>query len=578
MGMNQHSTSAPEVSPLTRALVVDDSISQRLLLSHMLGGLGYDVTTAKNGEDAVGQFNGSHPDIIFMDIEMPVMSGIEAVREIRKILGEIFIPIIFVTGGSSDKYLEECIDAGGDEFIRKPFNAAFLSAKTKSLLRIKELYDHQITQKRQIEAFKDAENQEHESASILYDKIVKSGYMESPLVRSELSPMAMFNGDILLCAYTPSNNLNLLLGDFTGHGLISAVAAAPTAEIFYGMTSKGFGIQEIVEEINYKLNILLPPHMFLAATIACLDRETHHLSTITCGLPDHILFNKKNGHVNIIKSDNLPLGIVPSNQLNFIDNHIKVTSSHRLFLFTDGLIESEDEEGIPFEVDGIRNSLSLKEGVDSFDLIMESLAKHRGNKDQQDDITLVRLTCDFDRRNWKAHSNGKAEAPMAASTWKVSSTMDFNILKLLNPVPTMVNSIMDVQGLITFRESIFLIVTELFVNSLDHGLLGLDSSMKKDPDGFAAFFELKKERLDDLSSGEIKLIFSHQPHGKGGKLTIRIQDTGDGFDESNVVTDIQDSKQYSGRGISLVRSLCESLEYSDGGRRATAVFIWARDT
>ncbi|ORU93225.1 MAG: hypothetical protein A6F70_04940 [Cycloclasticus sp. symbiont of Bathymodiolus heckerae] len=559
------------------ALVVDDSLPQRLLLSHMLEELGYSVTTAEDGEDAISKFNDHRPDIIFMDIEMPVMDGINSVRIIREILDDEFIPIIFITGGSSEQYLNECIDVGGDDFIKKPFNTTILSAKTRSLLRIKELYSKQIEQKREIEAFKLIEDQEHETAAMLYENIVKAGYMESPNVRSELSPMAMFNGDLLLCAYTPANKLNVLLGDFTGHGITASVAAAPASEIFYGMTAKGFGIREITEEINTKLNKLLPPHMFLAATLVCLDRETHNLNSITCGLPDHFLFNKKTGEIESLISNNLPLGIVPSADLNLTESHTEVTSSHRLFMFTDGVIETENAAGEPFDFEGVTNCLTTDDSLNSFDKIINALEKHQGEQGQQDDITLVRLTCDFDHGKWDIHEEIKKTVSMEPSSWKVSSTMDCNTLKRLNPVPAMVNSLMEIQGLLPFRESIFLIVTELFVNSLDHGLLGLDSALKQTPDGFAKFFELKQERLENLDHGDIKLMFSHRPQGNGGELTIRIQDTGRGFDEKTVYSEVTDNEQCSGRGIRLIRQICDALEYSDNGRQATAIFTWENE-
>jgi len=544
----------------------------------MLEELGYNVTTANNGQLALEQFEEERPDIIFMDIEMPVMDGIDAVRVIREKLGDDFIPIIFVTGGASEKYLDDCIEVGGDDFIRKPFNATILSAKTRSLLRIKELYDEQIIQKRKIEAFMALEGQEQETAAMLNENIVKAGFMESPNVRANLSPMAMFNGDILLCSYTPANKLNVLLGDFTGHGITASVAAAPASEIFYGMTAKGFGIREITEEINTKLNKLLPPNMFLAATLVCLDRETHNISTITCGLPDHFLFNKENGEIKTLLSNNLPLGIVPSKDLDLTEEHTEVTSQHRLFMFTDGVIETENAAGEPFDFDGVKACLTTDQNIDSFDTVLTALGKHQGEQGQQDDITFVRLTCDFDHGKWDIHEDIKKVVTMEPSNWKVSSTMDYNTLKRLNPVPAMVNSLMEIQGLLPFRESIFLVITELFVNSLDHGLLGLDSSLKDSPDGFAKFFELKQERLNNLTTGDIKLIFSHQPQeGGGGILTIRVQDTGNGFDEQAVYSDIQDNQLYSGRGIKLIKQLCKSLEYSDGGRKAIAVFNWKNE-
>jgi len=555
-----------------KALVADDSLTQQLLLSHILEELGYQVTTANNGKEATELFDPEQFDVVFMDIEMPIMDGIEAARMIRKTLVDRFIPIVFITGGDSDKYIDRCADVG-DDFIKKPFSANILSVKTRSFLRIKQMYDEQIRQKKEIEKFKAQQDKEHDTAADIYESIVNTGYMQSPNVHSSLSPMSKFNGDILLCAYTPADKLNFLLGDFTGHGITASLASAPAAEIFYGMTAKGYGIREIAEEINLKLKKLLPVNMFLAATLACLDRENHNLSLITCGLPDHFLFCKETGSIETIVSKNLPLGIISSSELNLTEKHHAVSSSQRLILFTDGIIEAENSDGIPFGFEGVKNRLNTSDDS-CFDSILSALNTHQGKANQQDDITLVRLTCDFATEKWSLYASNDNPIHIDPSSWKTSATLDFNTLKRFNPVPTLVNSIMEIQGLTPFRESIFLVVTELFINSLDHGVLELDSSLKSTPDGFIQFFDLKQQRLEQLSKGYIKFIFSHEPYKNGGKLTIRIQDSGNGFDTQSMTQSLGKNKQYSGRGLELIRQICDSLEYSNGGRQATTIFTW----
>lgn len=557
-----------------KALVVDDSISQRLLLAHMLSEIGLDVVSASDGNEAIVEFDKEMPDIIFLDIEMPNMNGVEAARIIRKKLGDTYIPIVFVTGGASDKYLNDCIEVGGDDFINKPFNPLILGAKTQSLLRIKNLYGAQLLQKEKLQHYQTTFDLEHEVAASLYKNIVGSGLMESPNVRSELSPMAMFNGDMLLHSYTPANKLHLLLGDFTGHGITASVAAAPTSEVFYGMTSKGFGIREIVEEINFKLKRLLPPNMFLAATLLCIDRENNNLSIITCGLPDHMLFSTETGEVQDIISNNLPLGIVDNSDLNIEENHIEINSSQRLIMFTDGVIEAENAKGEQFDFSGVRNCL-LTSAPDCFNNIQNALALHQGNMGQQDDITLVEVSCDLSPENWNTIEEEPKRVGAKASSWKLASTFNHDTIQRLNPIPVLVNSLMEIQGLQPFRESIFLVVTELYVNSLDHGLLNLDSSIKNSPDGFAKFFDLKDERVQNLDSGVIKIMFSHEATENGGKLTIRISDTGGGFNPESIFSDIENNEQFSGRGIMLIKQICDSLTYSNGGRQAIAVFSWS---
>lgn len=164
-------------------------------------------------------------------------------------------------------------------------------AKIHSLLYVKQLYLEQFIQKKQLIEYQQHLAQEEAIAATLYKNIIHAGFLEVPEARYFLSPMALFNGDVFLVAKTPGNQLYVFLGDFTGHGLSASFGSGPVAEIFYGMTAKGFGITEIIAEINRKMKNLLPINMFLAATIVAFFRDTETINLITCGLPDHYLCN-----------------------------------------------------------------------------------------------------------------------------------------------------------------------------------------------------------------------------------------------------------------------------------------------
>jgi len=88
--------------PLEVALVVDDELSNRIILKSLLKNNGYEVIHAEDGAEAVALFEQHDIDIIFMDVMMPIMDGYTAVEEIRKIKINTFIPIIFLTAMSDD--------------------------------------------------------------------------------------------------------------------------------------------------------------------------------------------------------------------------------------------------------------------------------------------------------------------------------------------------------------------------------------------------------------------------------------------------------------------------------------------
>lgn len=154
--------------------------------------------------------------------------------------------------------------------------------------------------------------------------------------------------------------------------------------------------------------------------------------------------------------------------------------------------------------------------------------------------------------------------------------MEFDIdsLRLINPVPVMVNTLMEIQGLQNYRQDIFMIVSELFANALDHGVLGLDSGLKSSPEGFMRFYALKDERLQQLTQGKVRLLFIHQPTEQGGRLVVKVLDSGNGFDWHGRGRAQASNEAYCGRGVILLETLCSSVVYHGCGNRVTAVFDW----
>lgn len=122
-----------------KILLVDDSRAMAAVMSVRLSSFGYEVTVAENGEAAVVQFGQVVPDLILMDIEMPVMNGFEATARIRAIEATqdwAWTPILFLTASDTQENLITAIEAGGDDFLVKSVPEAVLQAKMKAMTRI----------------------------------------------------------------------------------------------------------------------------------------------------------------------------------------------------------------------------------------------------------------------------------------------------------------------------------------------------------------------------------------------------------------------------------------------------------
>lgn len=118
----------------TKILLADDEADIIEFLKYNLEHEGFEVITAFNGREVLEKLS-SHPDLIILDVMMPVMNGFETCRMIRETLGFEQIPIIFLTAKSSETDEITGLDLGANDYIQKPITPKKLIARVKSNLR-----------------------------------------------------------------------------------------------------------------------------------------------------------------------------------------------------------------------------------------------------------------------------------------------------------------------------------------------------------------------------------------------------------------------------------------------------------
>ncbi|MDH5189887.1 MAG: SpoIIE family protein phosphatase [Gammaproteobacteria bacterium] len=556
-----------------KILIVDDEVTNRMVLNAMLKKDGFTVLMAENGKQAIEVFNKENPDLILMDVMMPVMDGYEATRSIKSLVGDRFVPIFFLTAMTDEKALAKCIESGGDDFLTKPFSRTILRSKIDALLRVKKIYTTLQEQHAELVYHQQYIEREHEIAERIFKRIIRSDTLNVSNIKYLLSPVALFNGDILLVSPKPKGGQHIMLGDFTGHGLSAAIGAMPVAEIFYSMTEKGYSIQDIATEINAKLHKTLPTGLFCAACIVDVDIENNKISVWNGGVPEAIAYSAKKEIKKIFKSIHLPFGVVSSNSFK---NDIQIMDAEpgdRIYLYSDGLIEATDENGVMFGED--RLDLCFANNTDPavmFEDISNSLNNFRGNKKQDDDTTLIEVSFDnnlvSNKSSYKKNSDVKEPCK-----WSVSFELGPEILKDMDPLPAILHVLLEVQGLYSHRGRLYTILAELYSNALEHGVLGMDSTLKTSPEGFAEYYETRQKRLETLDNGFIRINLTHEPVDGGGKLSIEYLDSGKGFDFGSY-QEQKKSNVFSGRGIALVKSLCSELKYNESGNGIKAVYFW----
>ena len=117
-----------------RILVVEDQEDNRQILRDLLANAGYDMIEAENGEEALAAVTKRRPDLILMDIQLPIMDGYEATRRIRTNPDLKSVPIIAVTSYALAGDEDKALAAGCDGYVSKPYSPRELLAKVRAYL------------------------------------------------------------------------------------------------------------------------------------------------------------------------------------------------------------------------------------------------------------------------------------------------------------------------------------------------------------------------------------------------------------------------------------------------------------
>ncbi len=561
------------------ALVVDDSRVQCEIIRAFLVDASYDVIIASNGALGVEMCVKYKPDLILMNINMPVMNGLDACKKIKNIQSDNVSPVIFITANKSDKAYVDSVEAGGDGILVWPFSYEVFKAKIKSIQRTSDLYN-------KVKLLQEVQQKDAEIAENLMSDVIESKNFGIDKICIVKQPADVFSGDIHLTAQAPNGDINILLGDFTGHGLRSTIGAVPLSETFRVMTSKGFSLFEIISQVNRQLHSLLPRDLFLAATLVTISNHEKTAYIFNAGLPTPYVFDENAQIKHKVASCHPPLGILselsPDSKLTIIS----IKEADRIVLISDGIIDARNNANEMFDYSRFESAAAA--GVKNRDVaqsVMKEIKLFCGSTPQNDDISLIDIPCGgWDTANI-THSNinnsalnsGENGLSEQKPSWEWQLRLSAERLRHVNPIPIIMNQVNEIEGAAQNWQGLHVILTELFVNALDHGVLGLSSSLKSAGEGFVLYFNEREKRLRNLETGFVDISLKYFTSMKGGKMVISVKDSGEGFDVLSITKSISkagDSKRiYNGRGLQLVTQLCDAVEFKEQGSRVNAIYL-----
>ena len=119
---------------MARILVADDDVDIRELVEFKLSTMGHDIVAVGDGAAAVEACRAQKPDLAVLDVMMPGVSGLDAIREIRSDPALADLPVILLTARAQESDVETGFDSGADDYITKPFSPRELASRVEALL------------------------------------------------------------------------------------------------------------------------------------------------------------------------------------------------------------------------------------------------------------------------------------------------------------------------------------------------------------------------------------------------------------------------------------------------------------
>ena len=378
-----------------KVLIADDTLTNAKIIEKYIHPRGYQVILASNGEEAVEMYKQHKPDLVLMDVMMPVKNGYEAAKEIKAMSEPHWVPILFISAHASIEDQIEGIEVGGDDYLTKPVDLRILEAKLSAMLRIVKM------QKDLNDTYYKKAQEEMVLAAKLMENLSFQPYINcSDNIHVYNNALDNISGDIIVGTCGKNGNCYLMLADAAGHGLTAAISLIPATQIFFHMAEKDYSVKSIVSRINSNLYKLLPTERFVAATIACIDFSNQFVE-IWNGSNPYPLFVNRSGEVKkIFEKSNFALGIVDNSQFETNTECFQWEDEGELILYSDGLIDMENPEGCAYGFKKLLNDLATSvtsqyQQQSCYTKILHAIENFQGMERKLDDVAFLTVNCKY---------------------------------------------------------------------------------------------------------------------------------------------------------------------------------------
>ncbi|MBU1567515.1 MAG: fused response regulator/phosphatase [Proteobacteria bacterium] len=365
---------------ISNILIVDDNEINRDICALNLEHLKVPLHFAENGRDGLKIAQEQQPDLILLDIMMPVMDGYEMIRSLKADPLLAHIPILMLTAKSETASVVKALDLGANDYLKKPFAEEEMVARVNTLLRNRYL-EKRLTEDLAAGA---RMQQKFLTDFLTAEKLCTHAGLQIDIYNR---PYTAISGDFYYCYQQVDGTLGFFIGDSCGHGLPAALISMRVIGFLQQLANVGHSAGEILTLLNDDIGGLLPLGRFVAASSLIFHGD--EVTVSNCGQPYPILIST-NGIVEI-ECDGLPLGLAC--RYEYQQATFKFCSGDKLIVYTDGIIEAIDNHEQIYGKNRLftclKNQQASSQSPDFRKAILTDILHFCGNTIPDDDQTMI---------------------------------------------------------------------------------------------------------------------------------------------------------------------------------------------
>lgn len=379
-------TGVPGAQSVRRILVVDDDPAINRLLRARLSARGYELAAASDGDEALMQIEDFQPDVVFLDVSMPNVGGLEVLEQVRA--RGLDLAVIMTTAYGSEQVAIDALRRGADDYLRKPFEASEFQAVLERTVQRLELARQNAALRRQLDDQHRQLEAELKRAAQVQAELLPQ---EKPLMPSfELAARCVPARDVGGDFYdwiTPTPGLfSFTLGDAMGKGMPAALLMATVRASLRALAAQNPPAAALDLLARALQQDLSRSGHYMTLFHARLNLETHRLYYVDAG-HGLALLCRREGRLEELKTGGLPLGMFPDQ--SYQSGITTLNAGDLLLVFSDGLVEALPDAGMDHRrvADMVRDVSAADDVVDR----LVGLATAGGAP--ADDITVLALRC-----------------------------------------------------------------------------------------------------------------------------------------------------------------------------------------